>query len=92
MDKILQMKQKRAEVITAMRALVAGAETAQRALTDDEKQEYEKLRAEAVSLADDIVREEDLRSLEGSVPPQSKAKAPAALREDRRRFGPAGGV
>ena len=64
-----------------MRALVAGAETAQRALTDDEKQEYEKLRAEAASLADDIVREEELRSLEGSVPPQSKAKAPAALRE-----------
>ena len=38
MDKILQMKQKRAEVIASMRVRVSGAESAQRALTDDEKQ------------------------------------------------------
>ena len=31
------MKQKRAEVIASMRVLVSGAESAQRALTDDEK-------------------------------------------------------
>lgn len=83
MDKILQMKQKRAEIIASMRALVGAAETAQRALTDDEKQEYEKLRAQAVSLADDIVREEELRSLEGSVPLQGQKKVPAALREEQ---------
>ncbi len=86
MDKILQMKQKRAEVIASMRVLVSGAESAQRALTDDEKQKYEELRAQAAALADDIVREEELRSLEGSVPPQSGIK-PAARTEEQLENG-----
>lgn len=86
MDKILQMKQKRAEVIASMRALVSRAESAQRALTDDEKQKYEELRAQAAALADDIVREEELRSLEGSVPPQSGIK-PAARTEEQLENG-----
>lgn len=61
MDKILQMKQKRAGLIKQMREMVAGAQTAQRSLTEDEKTSYEALRNQAAGLADDIVREEELR-------------------------------
>lgn len=68
MDKILQMKQKRAEMIKHMRALVTTAETAQRSLSEEERTNYENLRAQATALADDIVREEELRSFEGSLP------------------------
>ena len=68
MDKILQMKQKRAEMIKQMRALVTAAETAQRSLSEEERTNYDNLRAQATALADDIVREEELRSFEGSLP------------------------
>lgn len=69
MDKILQMKQKRAGIIKKMRELLNGAETAQRSLSDDEQKEYDNYRSEAMQLADSIVREEEMRSLESSVPP-----------------------
>ena len=68
MDKILQMKQRRAEMIEQMRALVTTAESAQRSLSEEERTNYESLRAQATALADDIVREEELRSFEGSLP------------------------
>ena len=68
MDKILQMKQRRAEMIKQMRALVTTAESAQRSLSEEERTNYENLRAQATALADDIVREEELRSFEGSLP------------------------
>lgn len=68
MDKILAMKQKRAELIKKMRAMVEAATSATRDFNDDEKANYEQLRAEAAALADNIVREEELRSLEGDMP------------------------
>lgn len=68
MDKILAMKQKRAELIKKMRAMVEVATSATRDFNDDEKANYEQLRAEAAALADNIVREEELRSLEGDMP------------------------
>ena len=57
MDKILAMKQKRAELIKKMRAMVEAATSATRDFNDDEKANYEQLRAEAAALADNIVRE-----------------------------------
>ena len=75
MDKILQMKQRRAEMIKQMRALVTGAETAQRSLSEEERTNYDNLRAQAASLADDIVREEELRSIEGSLPAPGRITA-----------------
>lgn len=71
MDKILQMKQKRAGIIKKMRELLNGLENAQRSLSAGEQQEYDNLRSEAVRLADDIVREEEMRSLESSIPAQN---------------------
>lgn len=68
MDKILATKQKRAALIKKMRKLVSGAENAQRSLSDEEKTSYEELRAQATALADDIVREEELRTLENNLP------------------------
>ena len=75
MDKILQMKQKRAEMIKQMRALVTAAETAQRSLSEEERTNYDNLRAQATALADDIVREEELRSFEGSLPVPARVTA-----------------
>lgn len=77
MDKILQMRQKRAEIIKNMRALVTAAEEGQRALTEDENTKFEGMRAEAEQLATSIVREEQLRGLEGGDQP---APAPAGAR------------
>ena len=68
MDKILQMKQKRAALIQKMRKMVADAESAQRSLNAEEKTSYEQLRDQASGLADDIVREEELRELESKLP------------------------
>ena len=68
MDKILQMKQKRAALIQKMRKMVADAESAQRSLNTEEKSSYEQLRDQASDLADDIVREEELRELESKLP------------------------
>lgn len=68
MDKILQMKQKRAALIQKMRKMVADAESAQRSLNAEEKSSYEQLRNQASGLADDIVREEELRELESKLP------------------------
>lgn len=81
MDKILAMKQKRATLIKKMRELVVGAETAQRSLSDEEKTSYEELRAQATALADDIVREEELRSLEVNLPAPAAAPAASGQRE-----------
>ena len=83
MDKILQMKQKRAGIIKKMRELLNGAETAQRSLSDDEQKEYDNYRSEAMQLADSIVREEEMRSLESSVPPQS---SPVAQRKQEEKL------
>lgn len=43
MDKILAMKQKRAELIKKMRAMVEAATSATRDFNDDEKANYEQL-------------------------------------------------
>lgn len=83
MDKILQMKQKRAGIIKKMRELLNGAETAQRSLSEDEQKEYDNYRSEAMQLADSIVREEEMRSLESSVPPQS---SPVAQRKQEEKL------
>lgn len=69
MDEILEMKKKRAELIKKMRILVTGAKTQERTLNAEEKTEYENLRTKATDLADEIVREEELRSLEGEMSP-----------------------
>ena len=68
MDKILAMKQKRAELIRKMRAMVDAATNETRDLNNEEQASYEQLRSEAAALADNIVREEELRSLEGDLP------------------------
>lgn len=70
MDKILELKQKRAEAVKKMRSLVEGAESGQRNLSDEENSSYDGLRAEAVRLKRDIEREEELRKLESQVPKQ----------------------
>lgn len=68
MDKILQLKQKRAALIQKMRAFVVTAEKENRNLTEEENSQYTQARSEAEVLADQIVREEELRSLEGTLP------------------------
>lgn len=73
MDKILQLKQKRAEVVKKMRALVEGAESGQRSLSDEENASYEALRADAERMKREIEREEELRRLESQVPNQFPA-------------------
>lgn len=80
MDKILEMKKKRADLIKKMRGLVTNAETEERTLNADEKTEYENLRAKATDLADEIVREEELRSLEDAMPPTENT--PGAIQEE----------
>ena len=88
MDKILQMKQKRADIIKQMRDLVGGAETASRSLNDDEKTKYDGLRAQAMALADDIVREEELRNLEGALPaPGAGGKGGSRAKENNLEMG-----
>lgn len=82
MDKILAMKQKRAALIQKMRKMVADAESAQRSLNTEEKTSYEQLRNQAIALADDIVREEELRTLEAGVPAANGVPAPAGQREE----------
>lgn len=68
MDKILQLKQKRAELIRQMRVMVQTAETANRAMNEEENTKYVSLRDQAATLADEIVREEELRQLENGLP------------------------
>lgn len=79
MDKILEMKQKRAAAIKKMRELLAAADRETRSLSEAEDSEYQRLRSEAMQLADAVVREEELRSLERDVPAQG---APAGVREE----------
>lgn len=80
MDKILAMKQKRAELIRKMRTMVDAATNETRDLNNEEQASYEQLRSEAAALADNIVREEELRSLEGN-PPAPGVIAQAQERE-----------
>lgn len=70
MDKILELKQKRAETVKKMRAMIEAAETGQRSLTDEEDASYKALREEAERLKRDLEREEELRRLESQMPKQ----------------------
>lgn len=70
MDKILELKQKRAAVVAKMRAMVEASQTAQRSLTDEENTSYEAMRSDAERLKREIDREEELRALERQVPKQ----------------------
>ena len=66
MDKIIVMKQKRADIVKKMRTLLDAATKETRGLSSEEDKEYAALRSEAEQLADAIVKEEELRSLEKS--------------------------
>ena len=78
MDKLLILRQKRANAIAQMRALVANADKETRELNAEETARYESLRSEAEKVLDDIKREEELRELEAATPAQVPASAPAA--------------
>lgn len=82
MDRILEMRQQRASLIRQMREMVTGAETAQRSLTEEERTNYDNLRAQATALADDIVREEELRGLENNLPAPGGAPLTNGQREE----------
>lgn len=70
MDKLLELRQKRAANLKRMRELVDAASKEARSLNDAETKEYEQLRDGAKALADTIVREEELRDLEIGLPGQ----------------------
>lgn len=78
MDKLLILRQKRANAIAQMRALVANADKETRELNAEETARYESLRSEAEKALDDIKREEELRELEAATPAQVTASGPAA--------------
>lgn len=78
MDKLLILRQKRADAIAQMRALIAGADKENREMNAEETARYNSLRSEAEKKLDDIKREEELRGLEAATPAQVTASAPAA--------------
>jgi len=64
MDKILEMKQKRADIIKQARALLDKAEGEKRSLSEDEEKQYNDLIAQAERMQKDIEREERLLEME----------------------------
>lgn len=64
MDKILELKQKRAEIIRQARALLDKAESEKRSLTEDEEKQYNELIAQTERMQKEIEREEQLLALE----------------------------
>ncbi|GAB4274642.1 phage major capsid protein [Thermincola ferriacetica] len=64
MEKVLEMRQKRAALVKQARDIVDLAEKENRGLTADEEQQYERIMADVDKLAKDIEREERLAQLE----------------------------
>jgi HK97 family phage major capsid protein len=67
MNKIIEMRQKRAALIRQARHLLDAADEAERTLTAEEEQEYDRIVAEADDLGRSILREEELRQRELSL-------------------------
>lgn len=82
MDRLLQLRQQRASFIQQMRTLLTTAENEQRNLSEEETAQYDQARSQAAALADQIVREEETRSLESSLPTPSGAPLAAQRAEE----------
>lgn len=67
MDRLLQLRQAREAQIKKLRALVSGAEKEKRALTDEEKSDFDAIEARIAQLDKDIKQEERLLELETSI-------------------------
>jgi HK97 family phage major capsid protein len=80
MEKILEMKQKRAALVTKARELIEVAEKEKRAL--DEEQ-YNKIEADIDKLGKDIEREERLLNLEGQMEQRTEVHKPEPQGEKR---------
>lgn len=78
MDKILEMKQKRADLIKQARALLDKAENEKRSLTEDEEKQYNDLIAQAERMQKDIEREERQLTLEREVGEIQQRQVPPA--------------
>lgn len=64
MDKILEMRRKRAKLVEEARAILDKAEEEKRSLTAEEEQQYERIMADVDELAKKIQREERMQALE----------------------------
>lgn len=82
MDRILQLRQQRATYIQQMRTFLTTAENENRGLTEEERSQYDQARSQAEALADQIVREEETRSLEDSLPAPNSAPMTAQRAEE----------
>lgn len=67
MDRILEIKQKRAGLVNQARALLTQAETENRDLTAEENEQYERMMADVDRLGKDVERLENLQRLEDSL-------------------------
>ncbi|MDD5013732.1 MAG: phage major capsid protein [Atribacterota bacterium] len=67
MDKIRELKQKRAKIIKEMRTILSKAEEEKRDLTEDEQKKYNEFDAEVNSLKETIEREERQLELESNM-------------------------
>jgi len=64
MDKILEMRQKRAALVKQVRDILDKAEAEKRGLTAEEEQQYDRIMADVDKIGKDIEREERLLELE----------------------------
>lgn len=80
MDKILEMRQKRAALIQQAREILDKAEEEKRDLTAEEEQQYERIMADVDKLAKDIEREERQLELEREL---AQSQGTAAARADQ---------
>lgn len=89
MDKLLELRQKQADLIAKMRALVEAADTAQRSLTEEEQANYDDLRSQLETLKRAVEQEEELRNLEGGVAtPRNLGGGPAIITNPKEDLAP----
>jgi len=73
MDKILEMRQKRAAAVKQARDILDRAETEKRDLTAEEEEQYKKIMTDVEELRKKIEREEQLRTLENELAQSQEA-------------------
>ena len=67
MDKILEMRQKRAAIVKQARDILDSAEAEKRELTTEEEEQYKKIMTDVEELRKKIEREEQLQTLENEL-------------------------